>query len=642
MNAPPRVLCYAPYNRWLLHGQWETTILHGLRLRGADVRHVLCDGLYTDCDVWWGTIEPRHPLSCTQCQSEVTALAFQMRSTFEWLGRYLTLDERREARRWERGLTRDALATATYGDWEVARWVVGSVHSHFRSSRLDLADPEVERVFRSYLYSGLVACFALDRLLDEHAPDVVLAYNGRQSSTRVMFELTRRRGIRIVCHERGPRLETITLTVDDRCISLAALDRFWEDWRDVPLTPAEVAEIGSQLAAREHGTDYAFRPYNPPPQALEEVRERLGLRADRPVWALFTSSDDEVVSEAEWQGAFATQLEWIGRTLAFAEAHPEIDLVVRVHPNTGGRKSTGVNHGQLQEMTELAARLPANVRVVMPDEELSSYTLMDVATVGLVYHSTVGIELACKGKAVVVAGGNMVSRKEFVHTVDEAERYEELLEPLLELPVGAVLPGVRTLAWRFAYGRWFRTCVHFPLVRMPTASTGELTYATLDELRPGCDAGLDRCARILLEDEPTCPPPGPAERARSVEDERRALLGVDCRRFAAVAFAEELIETPSLLRSWADAFSADDDATLVIHAPDHLAEELAQAVEAVALDREDGPDLLAVDALPSTFASSAVVFSRRVPDGLLGTAPRFDETRTRELRAYAETFWAAA
>ena len=48
-----KVLCYSPHNRWVVHGHWDMTIAHGLRNRGAEVRYVMCDGLFSDCDVYW-------------------------------------------------------------------------------------------------------------------------------------------------------------------------------------------------------------------------------------------------------------------------------------------------------------------------------------------------------------------------------------------------------------------------------------------------------------------------------------------------------------------------------------------------------------------------------------------------------------
>ena len=120
----------------------------------------------------------------------------------------------------------------------MGEWVRMSVQSHFRRNVIDVSDPAIERAMRSYVYSGLVACFALDRLLDESAPDVLVVFNGRQSSTRVALELARARGIRVVVHERGPREETLSLVENVSCTSLEPFRTCWREWGDVPLTRA--------------------------------------------------------------------------------------------------------------------------------------------------------------------------------------------------------------------------------------------------------------------------------------------------------------------------------------------------------------------------------------------------------------------
>jgi hypothetical protein len=155
--TPTRVLCYAPYNRWALHGRWEMTILQALKLRGAEVQYVLCDGLYTDCDQFWGVVAPRPANACSMCQMQVVNLVHGMGMDFHWLGRYLQTDEQREAERWADALADDELLTAAYGAWDIAEWIRSSVQSHFRANDIDIARPAVAKVVRSYLYSGLVA-----------------------------------------------------------------------------------------------------------------------------------------------------------------------------------------------------------------------------------------------------------------------------------------------------------------------------------------------------------------------------------------------------------------------------------------------------------------------------------------------------
>ncbi|HVV58503.1 MAG TPA: glycosyltransferase family A protein [Gaiellaceae bacterium] len=507
-----RILCYAPYNKWALHGQWEMTILHAARQRGADVRYVLCDGLYSDCDVYWDATEPRPANACELCRFHVTHLVNQLGMEHEWLGRNLLPEERAEAHAWAGGLAVDELRHAAYGDWAIGDWVASSVHSHFRRSVLDLSDPAVERAMRSYLSSGLIAAFALSRLLDTAQPDLLFLFNGRQSSTRIAYELGRRKGIRVVCHERGQLKETIRLHENATCTALEPLRALWRDWADVPLSQRELRVTQDYLRNRALGRNLGWKRYNPPPQRREELYARVGLDPSRPVWGLYTSSDDESAAEVDYRGPFERQVDWIADSIAWAGRHPELDLVVRVHPNTAGRNSNGRNERQLQELRDLAADVPTNVRFVWPDDEVSTYSLMDAAEVGLVYHSTVALELACKGKEVLVAGSNFVGETAFVRTVEAREEYASDLDALLADRRDPV--EIRRLGYRFAYRYWLCNNLPFPHVRMPDPHTGVVQWTSVEELAPGRSPELDRIVRVVLDGEPVIPPPTESERAR--------------------------------------------------------------------------------------------------------------------------------
>jgi hypothetical protein len=629
------VLCYAPYNRWALHGLWEMTILRALKLRGAEVEYVLCDGLYTDCDQFWGAIEPRPANACVACQASVINLVSQMGMDFVWLGRYLTTDEGREAKRWADSLAPEELLRATYGSWEVGEWIRSSVQSHFRSNEIDVRRPAMEKVVRSYLYSGLIACFGLDRLLVESAPDVLLLFNGRQSSTRVALELARRRQVRVVTHERGLRYETLALVENEPCYSLKPYRRYWREWGDVPLTEAEVYDAARLMAEREHGRGLAWSPLSAPPQPVDEVRAQLGLSAERPTWVLFTSSDDETAGDEDYASPFASQREWIERTIEHARRNPQLDLVIRVHPNTGSRRSTGANRVQLEEMKRLAEALPPNVRMIEPDEDISSYSLMEICAVGLVWISTVGLELACKGKNVVVAAGNYVAGTSFVHTVEDPADYEQMLDSLTGLAPGAASAEIKRLALRLAYGMFFRIPIDFPLVAMPNHKTGRLTYNSTDALLPGRDPGLDRCVRVLLEGEPVCPAPNPPDLARTIEAEDAFLKAVGKPRLTVLAYAEELIADDGLLVAWGETFGADDEVTLLIHTLAQDTPLLIEAVSRAGLDGEDGPDLVAGELDDETMASVSAVFSRSEASGAPAGAPRYDTASLTELAKVA-------
>jgi hypothetical protein len=127
-----KILCYSPYNSWELHGLWEITILHALRLRGAVVSNVYCDGVFKECDIHWEVTRPRDKLSCINCQAAVSNLASRLGNEYEWLNKYSNLSEQRTANDWALNLPDDELINAKYKLWNIGEWVKSSVHSHFR------------------------------------------------------------------------------------------------------------------------------------------------------------------------------------------------------------------------------------------------------------------------------------------------------------------------------------------------------------------------------------------------------------------------------------------------------------------------------------------------------------------------------
>jgi len=514
-----RVLCFSPYNYWDLHGMWEITVLHSLRLRGAEVEHVLCDGLFSDCDVFWKATNPRHPNACLECMNRVVHLSALMGSPFTWLGRCISFEEVDGVAAWARSLTSAELQAARLRDWELGEWVKSSVHSHFRRSRLDFGDAEVCDAYRSHVFSAGIAAVALEHLLERVRPDVMFLFSGRMGSTRVALELALARGIRVICHERGLLRESLKLFRNDHSLALAPIRALWDEWGDVPLLDEELGAVQSYLDQRAHGKNIGEVAFSSPPEDAAALRSRLGIAPEQTVWLLLTSSEDEVIANKERSGAFSAQLEWIRATVDYVRQHPELQLVIRVHPNIASDRSIGKNLVQLEEMRNLAQQAPANVHVVMPDDVASTYTLMEIAALGLVYISITGLEMACRGKQVIVAAGAWIRDLPFAATIHSQDEYAPMLDARRGLCRSDRSIAVQRLAYRFAYALYFRWNIPFPLVEMPDAHNGRLRYRALSDLAPGVDPGLDRVCQVILEDVPICAPPSARERGRDEQKE---------------------------------------------------------------------------------------------------------------------------
>jgi hypothetical protein len=241
----------------------------------------------------------------------------------------------------------------------------------------------------------------------------------------------------------------------------------------------------------------------------------------RPLWVLFTSSLDESIDESRSVGAFPTQAAWIDASIAYARAHDDVQLVIRVHPNTGSDKSLGRNPQDEAYFARLAQTLPPNVRLVPGDDATSSYTLALMADLGLVWYSTIGVEMVALGRPVIRAGASWLAYCDFFVAAGDPSGYAAALDTARQNPSRATARDVAG-AWRFAHAWYFRQTIPFPLVKQPAWFVGETDYTGLEALAPGKDAGLDRICAVFMDGAPLHMPP--AARAAELADAETAAI----------------------------------------------------------------------------------------------------------------------
>src|SRR5262249_4468480 len=232
--------------------------------------------------------------------------------------------------------------------------------------------------------------------------DAMVLLNGRLSVLRIAFKLARQRGIRVLVHERPRSSSTLFVVENDICTSPVPFKRFWQAWAEVPLTHEQLVEVVQWIRDRRHSRHQTDLPAATSPKGANKIANALGLAQGRQIFALFTTSTDEFAGDPDRQGPFPSQELWIERVVEWVAKHPECDMVIRVHPSLSGKTGAGYARTQIEWFQALQVRLPRNVKLVLPDDLLSSYDLMDIADVGLTYGSTAGLEMFALGKPLVL------------------------------------------------------------------------------------------------------------------------------------------------------------------------------------------------------------------------------------------------
>jgi hypothetical protein len=114
------------------------------------------------------------------------------------------------------------------------------------------------------------------------------------------------------------------------------------------------------------------------------------------------------------------------------------------------------------------------------------------------------------------------------------------------------------------------------------------------------------------------------------------------RGFVTLAFAGEIVGRPDLLRGYSEVLGADDDATLVVWAPNWTPDEamtrLGPVVEALGLGDDDGPDILVETAATeeALLAGVDAVITGEQKSGGFAEVPQFGPDTLGELRALCD------
>ena len=131
------------------------------------------------------------------------------------------------------------------------------------------------------------------------------------------------------------------------------------------------------------------------------------------------------------------------------------------------------------------------------------------ATLGLVYTSTVGLELAARGVPVVVAADTHYRGRGFTIDTDNPGDYWAAADRLLASPPGTVeRKRTSELARRYAALFFFRFHNVLAAVTEDGRSSPRIKVTAASDLDPGSDPAMDRVVTAVLEGTFPLAPPG--------------------------------------------------------------------------------------------------------------------------------------
>lgn len=303
------------------------------------------------------------------------------------------------------------------------------------------------------------AASALYDWLRAEKPDLLIVPNGTILEMGVAYKIAKVLAIDTVTFEFADQQERIWLAQNDEIMSHNTRD-LWRGlgYQALPekAKHALMELFGARKNARLWGS-FARQWQQTPIQGGASVRESLKLD-EQPLALLATNVLGDSLTLGR-QRISETMAEMIVKTVAYFIQHPEAQLLVRVHP--GELKTHGTS---MVEVLESAyPSLPENIHIIRPEDKTNTYDLMEIADLGLVYTTTVGMEMAMSGLPVIVTGKTHYAEKGFTLDPSTWSEYESMLDTVLADPKAARLSDSQMeQAWLYAYLFFFEFSLPFP------------------------------------------------------------------------------------------------------------------------------------------------------------------------------------
>lgn len=326
------------------------------------------------------------------------------------------------------------------------------------SLQVEAVDKESE-LFQLRQQRNLAAASAAMGWMNKEKPDVVIVPNGLILEFGAVHAAAKAAGIPVVSYEFGEQQERIWLA-RDKAVMLQDTDAMWAQKGKEPFGKAQKAKVKELFAARQQAdlfSNFYRRWQDVPSEGAQKVRKKLGLDG-RPMVLLAANviGDSLTLGRAIFSGNMS---EWLKRSLNYFAERVDVQLVVRIHPgerNLSGPSVADLVHDALPE-------LPEHIEIVGAEDPINTYDLIQAADLGLVYTTTVGLEMAMSGLPVIVVGQTHYRGKGFTLDPYDWDSYASMLSGALA-DLASVAPSGEKIdmAWHYAYRFFFDYPQMFP------------------------------------------------------------------------------------------------------------------------------------------------------------------------------------
>jgi hypothetical protein len=254
--------------------------------------------------------------------------------------------------------------------------------------------------------------------------DLVLMSHGIYTTWEPIVEFCKINKTNYICYDRGKTKDHINININQNSPNWD-FSKAWTRYLNKSLSNCENLKVDNYLKERElqKGDVYSYN-FSEKEKNIDLLKNRLKIPLNKKIVTIFTNLIWDAANVSR-DIAFKNPLECIIKTIEYYQGNDSVQIVVRSHP---AEKVLGTKERYADLISDyFNNKLPDNVTIIEPEDNVNSFSVIEMSDVGVVNTSTVGLEFAIEGKPILLISETNYRDKGFTFDIDNESVYFETL-----------------------------------------------------------------------------------------------------------------------------------------------------------------------------------------------------------------------
>jgi hypothetical protein len=487
----------------------EPLIMMGLYTRGCKITSLYCNKAVPSCEFNMignnnppalfelrnGITEEANCHLCKVCKSNIEATYSNLPVELAVLTDYINLNAYQEAVRISKLVAFENFREFVYEGIRIGEEAFASI---LRVTFMgEVQDTHINRsLVQRFIVSGILTAIGYEKAMMEIAPDRIVCIHGIYQTHGLAVKVANKLGIPVIVVGGGGIRKDTVVVCHNETYHHQLVNESNEVWEQFNVSKEEKDKtINYALKKRSSGNGADYLSYHPNPiENSDALYNYCKINRERKIVSLYTNViwDAQILYEGN---VFQDIFDWLFLSIEELGKNENIWVVIRIHPaeSKGGLPT---RQPMLSEIYKRFPVLPDNIRIIPPESDLSSYTLVEESAVNIIYGTKMGLEIGLMKRPLLICGETFSRNKGYGIDITNKAQYLKILTRVHDYNFELDSDLRFEKALNYAHFFYFRKMMDMPFDS--SRSTDKLTINSLQDLFPGKNETVDVICNGIL------------------------------------------------------------------------------------------------------------------------------------------------